>query len=102
MKVKEVIDAVNSNKYWSIYNFEEEFCLKAVERDLHIDRDRWFELSSVVYECEDGFVMVSGVTTLYSEMMSWDDCDCPCIAEECFPVQSIRYLTASEMDKKND
>ena len=91
MRVQEVIDAVNSNKYWSIYDFEEEFCLKAVERDLHIERDRWFEVSTVVYRCEDGYVGVSGVTTLYSEMMSWDDCYCPCIAKEYRPVQTITY-----------
>lgn len=103
MKVAEVIEKVKSNKYWSIYEFEEDVTdVEPVERDLHIDRDRWFEISSAVYKCEDGFVMVGGVTTVYSEMMSYSDCMSECFAEECFPVQSIRYLTASEMEKKND
>ena len=103
MKVAEVIEKVKSKNYWSIYDFEEELTdIEPVERDLHIDRARWFETSSVVYKCEDGFVMVSGVTQTYSEMMDWSDCMCDCTAEECFPVQSIRYFTASEMGKKND
>lgn len=42
---------------------------------------------------------VTGVSNLYSEMMSWDDCDFKCEAEEYFPVQSVQYVQASKLNK---
>lgn len=92
MKVAEVIEKCNSENIWSFWEFEESFPdLKRVVSDLNIDRHRWFEASTNVYECEDGFVGVNGVAELYSEMMSWDDCDCPCTAAEYEAVQTITY-----------
>lgn len=97
MKVKEVIEKCSSESLWSLWEFEEEFPdLKRVASDLNVERDRWFELATNVYECEDGFVGVNGVAELYSEMMSWDDCDCPCCACEYEAVPSITYKPKSK------
>lgn len=92
MKVAEVIEKVNSTKYWSLYSFEEDFDLEAVARDLYVDKHRWFETSTSVYKCEDGFVGVSGVAKTYSESMYYEDCLCECIVEEFEPKQTITYV----------
>lgn len=99
MKVNEVIDLCKSHNYWSFWEFEEDCNAEAIVRDLNLDRMRWYEVSTNVYKCEDGFVGVTGVSNLYSEMMSWDDCDFKCEAEEYFPVQSIQYVPASKLNK---
>lgn len=92
MKVAEVIEKCSSKNYWSLWEFEEDFDdLKCVATDLEIDRHRWYEVSTRVYECEDGFVGVSGVAELYSEMMSWDDCYCPCVAVEYESFTTVSY-----------
>ena len=55
MKVSEVIDMCNSHNYWSFWEFEEDCDAEAVVRDLNLDRMRWYEISTNVYKCEDGF-----------------------------------------------
>lgn len=92
MKVNEVIDMCNSHDYWSFWEFEEDCDAEAVVRDLNLDRARWYEISTNVYKCEDGFVGVTGVSNLYSEMMSWSDCDCKCVAEEYKQVPTVTYV----------
>lgn len=92
MKVAEVIEKVNSTKYWSLYSFEEDFDLEAVARGLYVDKHRWFETSTSIYKCEDGFVGVNGVTQTYSESMFYEDCLCECCAEEFEPKQTITYV----------
>lgn len=62
-----------------------------ISSDLNVERDRWFEISTNVYEGEDGFVGVSGISQVYSEMMSNSDCGCPCSACEYEAVPSITY-----------
>jgi len=92
MKVAEVIEKVNSTKYWSLYDFEEDFDLEAVASGLYVDKHRWYEISTTVYKCDDGFVGVSGVVQTYSEMMDYSDCLCECSAEEFEPKQVTTYV----------
>lgn len=96
MKVAEVIEKVNTNKYWSLFEFEESFDLEAVAHDLCVDKHRWFETSTTVYKCDDGFVGVNGVTQVYSEMMDYSDCYCECVAEEFKPVQTTTYVSCKQ------
>jgi hypothetical protein len=92
MKVKEVIEKCSSENIWSLCEFEEEFSeLKLVASNLNVDRYRWYEISTNVYECEDGFVGVSGVSQLYSEMMSYSDCMCECTAVEYESFTTVSY-----------
>lgn len=91
MRVAEVIEKINNNKCWSLYEFEEDFDLEAVAHGLYVDKCRWFETSTSVYKCEDGFVGVNGVTQTYSEMMDYRDCLCECTAKEFKPIQTITY-----------
>lgn len=92
MKVAEVIEKVNSKEYWSLYSFEEDFDLEVVASGLYVDKHRWYEISTSVYKCEDGFVGVNGVTQTYSEMMIFKDCFCECHAEEFVPKQVTTYV----------
>lgn len=96
MKVKEVIDVCNSNKMYSLYDFEEEYHLESVACNLNIDSHRWYEESTTVYKCDDGFVGVTGVSQLYSESMDYCDCESICWAEEYIPVQTVTYVSASK------
>ena len=95
MKVTEVIEKVNSSKYWSLYSFEEDFDLEMVAHGLYVDKYRWYEISTSVYKCEDGFVGVSGVSQLYSESMDYESCLYECIVEEFKPKQITTYVPAN-------
>lgn len=98
MKVAEVIEKVKATDCWSIYDFDAAFAeLEVVEEGIGIDKHRWYETSCSIYKCEDGFVKVRGASTRFNECMDWEDCGFECVAEECFPVQSVKYLTKSEM-----
>ena len=92
MKVKELVEKVNNAKYRSLFDFEEDFNLEIVASELYVDKHRWYETSTTVYECEDGFVGVSGISQMYSDYMDYDDCECECFAEEFEPKQVITYV----------
>ena len=96
MKVQELIDYVNSNGFYSMYKFQDSLTdrqleLETVSEDIEIDRHRWYEVSTTIYKVEDGYVGVRGVTHLYSESMTYSDCDCLCEASEYEEVQTISY-----------
>ena len=58
MKVAEVIEKVNNTEYWSPYSFEEDFNLEVVASGFYVDKHRWYEISTSVYKCEDGVVLL--------------------------------------------
>lgn len=92
MKVKELVEKVNNAKYRSLFDFGEDFNLEIVASELYVDKHRWYETSTTVYECEDGFVGVNGISQMYSDYMDYDDCECECFAEEFEPKQVITYV----------
>lgn len=98
MKVAEVIEKVKITDYWSIYDFDEGLTEDVIEENINIKKHRWFETSCSIYKCEDGFIKVRGVSKIFGEDMGWEDCGFKCVAEECFPVPSVKYLTKSEME----
>ena len=97
MKVQELINYVDERNLYSLWDFEESLTdekfneLKKVAKGLEIDKHRWYEVSTTVYKVEDGYVGVRGVTHLYSEGMSYSDCDYLCEASEYEEVQTISY-----------
>ena len=97
MKVQELIDYVNSNRFYSLYEFENSLTdrqfkeLKIIPKSLNVDRHRWYEVSTTIFKVEDGYVGVRGVTYLYSEGMMYSDCDYLCEASEYEEVQTISY-----------
>ena len=97
MKVQELIDYVNSNEFYSVYEFENSLTdkqfkeLKIVPKSIKVDRHRWYEVSTTIYKVDDGYVGVRGVTHLYIESIPYSDCDYLCEASEYEEVQTISY-----------
>lgn len=96
MKVADVIAKVNSEKYWSLFDFEDNFGLNCIASDINVDRHRWYELSTNIYCCDDGYVGVSGIAQCFNECSSPVDMDCPCYAEEYVPIETVQYVPASK------
>jgi hypothetical protein len=97
MKVKEVIEKVNTNEYWSIYEFEEEFNLEVVDTCVGgIGYHLKYEEMTNVYKCDDGFVGVSGAVHLYDDNMEFSDCNHKCTAEEYKQILAPRYVPIRE------
>ena len=98
MKVQEFIKLVNESEtpLYSLYEVKElEFKHKdfpeRVMRGLNPGKYWWYEVSTDIYQCEDGYVGVTGVAQVYSEQMSASDCCYECHAEEYVQVQTITY-----------
>lgn len=98
MKVKELIEIINShsNELPSLYfleNHDYEFELELpkliarYEGKIH----RWFTEATDVYECEDGYVGVTGFDYNHEDNVESRDCNCYCHAEEYEAVPSITY-----------
>ena len=94
MKKKELIDLINNDCLYCLYAVEDIIPkeVQCVATNLNIDsRHRWYSTCVNVYACEDGFVGICGVNQLYSDMMTFSDCDCHCEASEYEEVQTITY-----------
>lgn len=96
MKVQELIDFIGENTFYSLYDAEDAIKGKfgsftKVESDLDFDEHRWYSITTDVYQCEDGYVGVTGCSQLKSEMMSWEDANEIASASEYEVVQTVTY-----------
>lgn len=94
MKVKELIDKVNSSTdCFSLYDAEKfiEEKINKVASDVYVEKHKWYNISTNVYKLEDGFVGITGSSDLKSETMNWSDCDYMCIAEKYESVYKLIY-----------
>ena len=97
MKVKELIDYVNYNEFYSLWDMEDSLfnndkdLPQRVADNLEIDNHRWYEISTSVYKLEDGFVGLRGVSDIYSEYMDAEDCGFRCTASEYIEIPSFTY-----------
>lgn len=93
MKVQEAIEKINGVGFYSV--FEAEGVLdrdaKLVKSNLGIDEYRWYTISTKVYQLEDGYIGITGVTSLKSEAMMFSDCDVITQAEEYEEFTTISY-----------
>lgn len=95
MKVKELIDYVNSNEFYSLWDMEDSlFCNdkdlpKRVAENLEKEEYRWYNVSVSVYKLEDGFVGVKGVSFKYTEIL--DDYIPKCSASEYIEIPLVSY-----------
>lgn len=105
MKVKELIDYVNSNGFYSLWDMEHALYYnfkdfpKRIAENLEIEKHRWYEISTSVYKLEDGFVGIRGVSTIYSEYMDAEDCGFRCTASEYIEIPSFTYKKKDEKTK---
>ncbi len=58
--------------------------------NLDIDERRWYIISTSVYKLDDGYVGITGPSTLKSESIVWLDCNELCFAEY-EPVYGFTY-----------
>ena len=102
MKVKELIDYVNSNDFYSLWDMEHSLCYnfkdlpKRVAENLEKEEYRWYEISTSVYKLEDGFVGIKGVSKIYDENTSSEDCCTKCSASEYIEISSFTYKKKDE------
>ena len=93
MKVKELIDYINSNDFYSLWDMENSLfnndkdLPKRVAENLEKEEYRWYKVSVSVYKLEDGFVGVKGVSFKYPEIL--DDYIPKCSASEYQEVKTF-------------
>ena len=93
MKVKDLIEKINSSDYYSIYDaihMMDDTC-KCVEEHKDAKIYIWYTVSTSVYKLEDGFVGIRGVSELNRGDLVYSDIDCPCIAKEYEEYTTISY-----------
>jgi hypothetical protein len=93
MTVNELINFISEPILYSLYSAEEYIGKNAekVASHLYPDEHRWYQVSTDVYKCEDGYVGVTGPSNMYSESSTWKDINFPCFAEEFVPVTTTTY-----------
>lgn len=96
MKVQELIDFIDENTFYSLYDAEDAIegkfgSFTKVESGLDFDEHRWYSITTDVYQCEDGYVGVTGPSQLKSEVMSWEDTYEIVTAAEYEAVQTVTY-----------
>ena len=95
MKVKELIDYINSNDFYSLWDMEDALfntykdLPQRVAENLEKEEYRWYEVSVSVYKLEDGFVGVKGVSFKYPDIL--DDYIPKCTASEYQEISSVTY-----------
>lgn len=94
MKVKEFIELVNNyeNPFLALYDVEDavdEKTKKVATIDIEVDKDAVY--ATDIYQCEDGFVGVSGLHEILNECLIPSDLDVNCEASEYEEVQVISY-----------
>ena len=93
MKVKELIDHINSNDFYSLWDMEDSLfnndkdLPQSVAENLEKEEYRWYKVSVSVYKLEDGFVGVKGVSFKYPEIL--DDYIPKCSASEYQEVKTF-------------
>ena len=93
MKVKEAIELINnSDNCYSLWDAEDLLIGCKFRNRQDYNSHRWYIMATDIYEVEDGYIGVRGVSELKSEMMDFSDCDEHCVAEEYKAVQTITYI----------
>ena len=93
MKVKELIDKVNSTTNCYSIHHAEDFIKKInkVASDIYVEKHKWYNISTNIYRLEDGFVGITRPSMLKSKSIIWSDCDYTCIVEEYESVYKLIY-----------
>lgn len=93
MNVKEAIELINhSDNCYSLSDAEDILKGCKFKNRQDYESNRWYILATDIYEVDDGYIGVSGVSELKSEMMDYSDAGEQCFAEEYQVIQTITYL----------
>ena len=93
MKVKEIINLINSSNIDSLSEAEDllDDTVKLVARELYINHFVYFDVTTNVYKVEDSYIGITGPTELKHPFMDYSDCDYFCTACEYEPYTTISY-----------
>ena len=96
MTFEETMAKVNDGEYWSLWDVDEYFeynlKLTRLASGLNIDKHRWYEVTTSVYEVEGRFLGVRGLSQCFSEGSDAEDCCCESEAFEMEVKQTITYV----------
>lgn len=101
--IKELIDYVNKeNKFYSLKEFENSEVFTYVSAPMLVEKqinniDNYLYYITKIYKCEDGFVGVTGVDVIYSDMNA-EDFGEVCNAEEYSQIPSTKYIPKSSIE----
>ena len=93
MKVKDLIEKINSANCYSIYDaiYMMDNTCKFVEEHKDVEIHICYMVSTSVYKLEDGFVGIRGISKLDREDLVYSDINYPCTAEEYEEYTTISY-----------
>jgi hypothetical protein len=96
MNFEETMKHINDAKFNSLWDVDEYFeydrKINACEEGLDVDKHRWYETTINVYPIGDRFLGVCGLSQMYSEMSSAEDCMCTSEAFEMKEVNTVSYI----------
>lgn len=93
MKVQEAIKRIEEGGFYSVWEASEELDkdAKLVAPNLDADRHRWYTVSTDVYKLEDGYIGITGVSSINFEQMTYSDCDVKTTVEEFEEFTTVSY-----------
>lgn len=77
-----------------LYSIWKTFDPEAIDFNLDLDKHRWYEIATNVYQVGDIYFGVRGATQMYSESSSWDDL---CVVWEVFQMKAVETITYEPM-----
>lgn len=93
MTKEEAIELINnSDNCYSLWDAEDLLIGCKFKNRQDYNSHRWYIMATDIYEVEDGYIGVRGVSELKSEMMDYSDTDEHCVAKEYEAVQAITYI----------
>ncbi len=100
---QEFINYINKeNKFYSLKKLEDSEVFNYIGAPMLVEKqvnkiDHYLWYITKVYHCVDGFVGVTGVDVIYSDMDADDFCE-TCHAEEYSPIPSTKYVPKSSIE----
>lgn len=95
MKVNEIIQLIqDESPLYNVYQADDIIGgqAKMVYKNLDPEEHRWYGSVTNIYECDNGYVGVTGPSKLYGEAMTWRDLEEDCYAEEYLAVPTVTYI----------
>ncbi len=98
MKVTEIIQLIqDESPLYDVYQADDIIGGQArmVYKNLDPEEHKGYRSATNIYQCDDGFVCITGPCKLYSETMNWRD-----LEEDCMP-KNIQQFLLQLINKKN-
>lgn len=95
MTLENVIAKIKEKGFNSLWDADEyleyDLGIKSIKSGLDIDKHRWYEITTDIYQIGDRFLGVRGLSQCYSEGSDAEDCCCTTEAFEMKAVETVTY-----------